>query len=118
MSDDPETQTEATPAADEKPGLKHKSLGLRILLADVDDIRQRDVEKLMKLMNGQTTTGSQVEYDGNLLRAALMCGDIWIKQMEPQLTKDQVGGFSPRKVRWFANQIDALYRQTRDIPPN
>jgi hypothetical protein len=100
----------------EQPGASHASLGIRILLADPADLKQRDVERLMREFNKQPGGTSQPEYDGKMLRAALMCGDKWVKEIEPAITPKDVDGLAPNKVRWFTRQIDALYQEVTAIP--
>jgi hypothetical protein len=111
-------ETEMTTTMPDKTGAAHDKLGVRILLAQADELKQRDVERLMREFNSQKGGSSQPEYDGRMLRAALACGRKWIKDIEPALKADEVDGLAPNKVRWFVRQIDRLYQEVTTIPPD
>jgi hypothetical protein len=114
--DNNETETITTTPG--KAGVAHEKLGVRILLAQAEELKQRDVERLMREFNAQKGGSSQPEYDGRMLRAALACGRKWIKDIEPALKPDDVDGLAPNKVRWFVRQIDRLYQEVTAIPPD
>lgn len=93
---------------------RHAGLGLTLVLRfAVDELRQRDVERFMAAFNRTRSGDSTPEYNGRVLRAALEAG--WVEQ--PTLTPQAVDDLLPSHVAWFAKQIDALYQQASEIPP-
>ena len=100
----------------------HRKLGLRLVLAEAEDLRQRDVERYMAAYREQKKLGDSVaEAHGKSLRAALMAR--WVKAIESgagangtMLNENQVGDLPPAAVRWFAQKVDALYLQITLVP--
>lgn len=94
----------------------HKRLGLRLVLAEAEDLRQRDVEKYMRAYRDYKLGDSAVEAHGKSLRAALRTG--WVKAITPEIDEHGVGDLAPAQVRWLGQKIDALYLEATAIPPD
>lgn len=114
---------------------KHGRLGLRLVLKDAAELKQRDLEKYMAAYRAQKQGDSVPEAHGKSLRAALAAG--WVREIEPVITAESspspspstgsggsggavrptdVGQQSPAVVRWLGMQVDRLYADLVTIP--
>lgn len=97
---------------------EHPTLQLKLVVKD--DLLTRDVEAYMRelrVMVEKARTnplGSVSRFEENAItvRAAIKAG--WV--IEPELSWGQVSDLRPVETRWYAEQIDGVYRGLTEIP--
>lgn len=87
--------------------ITHKKLGIDY---QVKDIGQKTLEEWVEDFNSRPSEG-RVQYDGAAVRAALAVG--WI----PGDPSD-VDNMSPAATRYISQELDKIYLDLVEIPPN
>jgi len=94
--------------------------GLGLTLVTKDDLVTRDVESWAREMRKGIEAAqsspiggvSRYEDAALTLRAAIKAGVV----IEPKLSWGQVGDLASVHTRWYAQQLDGLYRELTEIP--
>lgn len=96
---------------------EHKTLKLSLTLKySVDELRSRDMVRLMAAL-GRSTLGESIpEHAEKVLRAAVEAG--WVVEPVLKVDKDvdDVSDLKPAHTRWYTQQIDRVYSEAEAIP--
>lgn len=96
----------------------HDALGLTLVTKD--DILTRDVEAWSREMRlaiekaSTSPTGGVSRFEDNAItvRAAIRAGVV----IEPRISWGQVSDLPPAHTRWYAMQLDQLYKELIEVP--